>query len=162
MAMRLAEEMPDRIAAIGLIAASMPAHSECIAATTPVSALFMHGTNDPFAPYEGGPMVSDRGEILSIDESVAYWVARNGTDVDPVIETLTDSDPDEGSTVETARYSNGTNGTEVMRYKVIEGGHTEPSIQERYSNLVKSVLKEQNGDIEMAEEVWAFFATQSK
>jgi len=46
--------------------------------------------------------------------------------------------------------------------EVVGGGHTEPSIAERYSNLFLLVVGNQNGDFEMAEEVWGFFSDKSK
>jgi len=48
-----------------------------------------------------------------------------------------------------------------MHYEVVNGGHTEPSIQERYSNLYKLIVGNQNGDIEMAQEIWGFFRALS-
>ena len=43
-------------------------------------------------------------------------------------------------------------------YRIDGGGHNEPSIEERYRALFLRVVGEQNHDIEMADEVWAFFA----
>ena len=54
-------------------------------------------------------------------------------------------------------YVNGVNDSEVLLYRVNNGGHTEPSIAERYANIWKLIVGNQNGDVEMAEEVWDFF-----
>ena len=57
---------------------------------------------------------------------------------------------------------NGTYDTEVAFYEVVGGGHNEPRMSERYSNVFKAIVKEQNGAIEMATKVWNFFKTKIK
>lgn len=159
-AIRLAQEVPDRITAFASIVASNAANSECIDATAKVSALFMNGTEDPFVPYNGGS--SDNGEVISTENTIFYWVNRNATDTEPVITNLPDINTNDGSTVTTYLYKNGGNGTEVLLYKVNNGGHTEPSFSERYNSIWLSIVGNQNGDIEMAYEVWNFFKTKTK
>jgi polyhydroxybutyrate depolymerase len=44
-----------------------------------------------------------------------------------------------------------------MLYKVVNGGHIEPSRRERYSFLWTAFVGTQNEDIESAEEIWKFF-----
>lgn len=158
---RLAQEIPERITAFASIVASNAANSECLNTTTKVSALFMNGTDDPFLPYEGGE-IDTTGEVISTENSVAYWVQRNATDTTPVITDLPNLNTNDGSTITTYWYGNGGEGTEVILYKVTNGGHTEPSIAERYSPLWLAIVGNQNGDIEMASEVWNFFKTKTK
>jgi poly(3-hydroxybutyrate) depolymerase len=45
----------------------------------------------------------------------------------------------------------------VEHYEVVGGGHTEPSVAQRYGPIYKAIVGSQNGDIEMADEVWSFF-----
>ncbi|MBM1107184.1 hypothetical protein JQC67_13605 [Aurantibacter crassamenti] len=160
MAMRLAQEMPEKLSAFAAIVASNPVNSQCTSSALPISALFMNGTEDPINPYEGGEMSSNRGEVFSAQETIAYWVNRNQTDSNPTVTDLANTDTSDNSSVKKHLYTNGANNTEVVLYEVIGGGHTEPSISERYGNLFKAVVKEQNGDIEMANEVWNFFKTK--
>lgn len=40
------------------------------------------------------------------------------------------------------------------------GGHSEPSLVERYSRIYQRVVGRQNHDVEMAEVVWQFFRRQ--
>lgn len=54
-------------------------------------------------------------------------------------------------------YSQGVEGTQVLLYEIIGGGHVEPSIQEQYAAIAELILGKQNHDIEMAEEIWNFF-----
>ncbi len=160
MAMRLAQEIPDKLTAFGAIVASNPVNTQCVNATVPISALFMNGTQDPINPYEGGEMSDDRGEVYSSQETIDYWVNRNQTNTTPTVTDFADTDTGDNCTVRKHVYANGINNTEVVFYEVTGGGHTEPSISERYSNAFKLIVKEQNGDIEMANEVWNFFKTK--
>ena len=50
----------------------------------------------------------------------------------------------------------------LFSLKLNNGGHTEPSISERYSSIWLSIVGNQNGDIEMANEVWDFFKTKTR
>lgn len=150
--MRLAQDIPHRMTAFASIVASGPAKSKCATATIPVSALFMNGTADPLVPYLGGN--TENGTVISTDSSIAYWVKRNGTQTAPII---TQFPQKSSSKVISYRYAQGINGTEVMLYKVEGGGHIEPSRRERYSFLWTAFAGTQNGDIESAEEIWAFF-----
>ncbi len=150
--MRLAQEIPHRMTAFASIVASGPANSKCSTSTIPVSALFMNGTADPLVPYLGGN--TENGSVISTDSSIAYWVKRNGTQPAPII---TEFPQKSSSKVISYRYAQGVNDTEVMLYRVEGGGHIEPSRRERYSFLWTAFAGSQNGDIESAEEIWAFF-----
>lgn len=69
-AIRLAQEIPDRITSFASVVASDAANSECSDATTNVSALFMNGTDDPILPYNGGS--TEDGEVISTESTVSY------------------------------------------------------------------------------------------
>ncbi len=161
MAQRLGVELSDKIAAFASIAAAKPAVSECNSPQRPVSALFMNGTDDNHMPYTGGylsnPPNPDHGSVLSTDSTVNFWVKFNQTDTVPEHYTFPDKDTDDGGIVEKFSYKNGIQGTEVILYKVNGGGHSAPSIRERYSALFEEYFNKQNHDIEMTTEVWNFF-----
>jgi polyhydroxybutyrate depolymerase len=163
MCIKLAQELPEKITAFAAIVSSNAVNSECSNSNIPVSALFMNGTNDPLLPYNGGQMTGNRGEVFATENTIDYWVNRNGTNLTPSISVFPNINTNDNSTVEKTVYSNGTNNTEVVLYKVTGGGHTEPSILERYTApLVPFALGNQNGDIEMVEEVWSFFENKTK
>lgn len=162
MSQRLAQEMPEKITAFASIINSAAENSICSESEEPISALFMNGTMDPLVPYDGGQILNNRGEVKSTDESVQYWIARNQTDTTPIVEIIENSNTDDNSNVEKSIYANGTNNTEVILYKIIGGGHTEPSKVQRYAQIYLSIVGGQNGDMEMAEEVWQFFKDKSK
>ncbi len=166
MTLRLAVELSNRLAAVAPVVAAMPAESECGSPTNPLSVLFMNGTADSHLPYEGGtvsnPPNPDHGTVLSAEESVAYWVEHNKTDTIPIITNFPDINTEDDSHVIRYEFRNGTDGAEVVLYKVIGGGHAEPSIQEQYSALFELMFGKQNHDIEMAHEIWAFFKSKTR
>ena len=73
---------------------------------------------------------------------------------------LPDLDRDDDSTVveETWSMRDGRPGVRLLR--VEGGGHTEPSSAHRYPRLIGHVLGAQNGDVEVADALWRFFAAQ--
>ncbi len=159
MSLRLALELSDTIAAVGVIAAAMP-RVGCSTPGYPISVLLMNGTNDPISPYEGGevaPDIGGRGSVLSTSDSIKLWIDFNQTDTIPEMTRFADTDSPDSSTVTRYTYSNGLEGTQVVLYEVLNGGHTEPSIQEQYAPLIELYLGKQNHDIEMANEIWEFF-----
>ncbi len=162
MTMRLAQEIPERLAAFASIIITLPENSKCEESDIPLSALFMNGTEDPIAPYDGGQISGDRGEVKSTDETIEYWIERNKVDPFPIEESFEDIDTKDNSTVDKFSYINGTNDTEVVLYRVNGGGHTEPSLEEKYSSLYLAIVGRQNHDIEMAQEVWSFFKTKTR
>lgn len=168
MVFRLALERPERFAALAPVVASMPRHSQCAPKAEPVSLLIMNGTSDPLMPYAGGAVGKQkgddhgRGEVLSTRETVAYWVRHNGAHPQPELRTLPDRDPKDGSTVHVQQYRGGRAGSEVLLYEVRGGGHTEPSQREQYGRLYRRIVGPQNHDVEMADEVWAFFKTRQR
>jgi polyhydroxybutyrate depolymerase len=161
-AIRLAQEIPNRITAFASIVAANSVNSKCTNSNVKVSALFMNGTDDPIMPYNGGQMSSNRGEVFSTDNTISYWVQRNATSMTPEISNLPDINTTDGSTITKYVYKNGGSGTEVVLYKVNNGGHIEPSKIERYSSLFLLAVGKQNGDIEMANEIWNFFKDKTR
>jgi len=167
MVFRLAQEQPDRFAAFAAVVAAMPAHNACRESTRPASLLIMNGTDDPILPYRGGPVgrrardQEARGTVLSTADTVKYWLARDGITTEPAVTDMSDTDAHDGSTVHIERYTGGKSDSEVVLYEVRGGGHTEPSRSERYGLLYRLIVGRQNGDIEMADEVWKFFSAHA-
>jgi polyhydroxybutyrate depolymerase len=118
----------------------------------------MNGTDDPILPYDGGQIGVARGIVMSTNDSVAYWVERNGANPTATRTDLPDADTGDMSTIVRYTYDAGPGGAVVEHYEMVGAGHTEPSSAERYGRIYKAVVGEQNGDIEMAEEIWKFFA----
>ncbi len=162
MTMRMGIEHADKIAGLAIINAQMATHSECGQPATPLPILIMNGTADNLVPYDGGTIGPDSGTALSTDSTINLWVKLNDLPTTPAIHDFTNIEMDDHSTVVRELYSNGATGNEVCLYKVIGGGHAEPSIHHQYSSLFELLVGYQNHDIEMAHEVWEFFSSKSK
>ena len=161
MALRLAVALSDKIAAVAAVAASMPDHSKCNPPQKPISVLFMNGTRDNHLPFNGGILSNPpnplHGSVFSTTRSVHFWTIIDETDSIPSVDYFPDLDKNDGSVVTRYTYSNGQKNTQVVLYKIIGGGHSAPSILQRYSKLFELYFSRQNHDIEMVWEVWNFF-----
>lgn len=165
MALRLAVELSEKIAAVATVSASMPDKSDCNPPENPISVLFMNGTKDNHLPYNGGMLSNPpdpvHGTVYPVETSVHMWVALDQTDTQPVVYNFPDLDKNDGGTVTKYTYSNGLGGTQVVLYKINGGGHSAPSIQEQYSTVFERYFGKQNHDIEMTTEVWMFFKNKT-
>ncbi|HUF89019.1 MAG TPA: PHB depolymerase family esterase [Gemmatimonadota bacterium] len=88
---------------------------------------FFLGSDDTFFPPEGRLAGNNliHVRLLSIEESVATWVGRNGCAGAPVVTELPD-DEDDGPTVTRHRHAPCADGAEVVYYSIQGGGHTWP------------------------------------
>jgi polyhydroxybutyrate depolymerase len=86
----------------------------------PVTMILMQGTADPIVDYDGMPGVTG-----SVNQTIDYWKDVNNTTTGPV-ETVWGPTEEDSTIVTRYVYSGGTNGTEVILYKVQGGGHTWP------------------------------------
>jgi polyhydroxybutyrate depolymerase len=160
MALRLAIERGELFRAVAPVVASMPARSECVAPLVPVSVLFINGTKDPIMPFDGGVVGAgnSRGTVVSTRSAMNVWRLTNSMTEPEVERAVPDSLTLDGCTV-TEVVSRPAWPT-VKLLRVEEGGHTEPSATERYANFFLRLVGRQNADLEMADEVWRFFAAQ--
>ena len=146
MAYKLACQLNHRIAAIasvGGVISSGTADNCNPQHTMPV--LQIHGTEDNIVPLNGAT------GWYSVDQTLSYWIDFNGcVQVDTVL--LPDLDPTDGCTVEKISYSNCSDESNVIFYKVINGGHSWPSAAADYPWAGK-----RNKDINASVEIWNFF-----
>jgi polyhydroxybutyrate depolymerase len=126
-AQHLACTLPDKIAAIASVAASVPADASC-AAGRAIPVLFFLGTRDPLVPYEGGDIRVGRlgigGKVLSAADSVAWWVRHNECQTTPLAQYHKDFAG--GLGIDFAAYSSTAVPNAVVVYTVQGGGHTWP------------------------------------
>ena len=123
MCYRLASELSDRIAAIGVVA-GVVALAECKPAR-PVAVLHFHGTADGVVSF----LMTDKNmppfmKLKSVQESIKIWVKLDGCQEEPVVDVL--SKADDPLKVTRKRHPGGRDGTEVVLVEVAGGGHTWP------------------------------------
>ncbi|MCX6302823.1 MAG: alpha/beta hydrolase-fold protein [Bacteroidia bacterium] len=165
MSYRLACEISNKIAAIAPVDGNIPVmlSRECYAAR-PVSVLAINNVNDPLVPYEGGNIYSsirklNLGKVLSVDESIGFWVSRNQCSPLPVVTEEPDTDPKDGTRVTRKEYINNSDGTEVILYSVDGGGHTWPG---GVQYMPAWIVGKTSRDIDANEVIWSFFKKHSR
>lgn len=158
MSLRLAWDLPDRIAAAAAVTAAMPKDVHPTDGP-PTSVLIMNGTADPLVPYGGGQVARNRGAILSTKDSIDYWVARDRCNPTPTITSLPDRSPSDGTSVRTERYVGGTKGTEVLLVTIENGGHTWPG---GWQYLPVRAIGKTSQDIDACDMIWDFLKRQRR
>jgi polyhydroxybutyrate depolymerase len=110
---RLACELSDKIAAIAVVSATMPANltSRC-QTTKPLPVLLIHGTKDEAIPYA----TAGRG-LLSVPDTFKYWSTHNRCS------SLPKELPPTLSGVQTKTYGQCANQTSVVLHSIQGGGH---------------------------------------
>jgi len=131
MSDRLACELSDRIAAIASVAgANQYSTVRDCAPVRSVPVLEIHGTADRCSPYDGGykrcTSLQAYGLAISVPDTVAGSVSRNGCSSTPVVEEWADADPSDGTTVTQMSYPDCSNGGDVSLLRINGGGHTWP------------------------------------
>jgi polyhydroxybutyrate depolymerase len=143
MVYKFAMTMPEKFKAITAIVANLPdsTNMDCIEKKIPMSVMIINGTNDLTNPYNGGISAKNKGLVRSTNDTFQYWATLGGYKGEPSMETLPDTDPTDGKTIE--KYSYKENGKpQVVLLKVINGEHNNPK------------------DIDVFLESWSFFKRQ--
>lgn len=158
MANRLACEIPDRIAAISPVIGAMPANivSNC-KPELPMPVLMINGTEDALVPWSGGYVTFGRktyGRILSVPESVNFWVQHNNCERQPRTLEHPDVDANDETRVYSETYGHCRNGVSVVLYRIEGGGHTWPQGQ-KY--LPAFMIGSTSQDLDANHVIWSFF-----
>lgn len=163
MSFRLACELSEKIAAIAPVAGAMPLDLQYICQPSkPVSALIISGTEDPLVPWEGGEITYNNrklGKVLSVPDTVSYWVGVNNCTKNPDISWLPDSDPNDGTTVKVEIYNHSTKNISIILYQIEGGGHTWPGGNQYFA---VSRIGKTCRDFDANEAIWQFFSSHPK
>jgi polyhydroxybutyrate depolymerase len=125
----LAFNLTGTFAAIAPVCAPMPWGFGNLT-TAPITVIEMHGTADPIISYYG--YGGSGGNVTySVDETIAYWCWVDNITSEPV-ETVWGPSSLDNTVVHRYVYSGGTDGTEVILFKVDGGGHTWPGGPQYY------------------------------
>lgn len=146
MSYKLACELDYRIAKIASVTGSMNSNlfNNC-APGGPVPVMQIHGTSDLTVPYNGSTGVA------SIEDVVDKWVAINNCDTTPMIFDLPDINTNDNCTAQRYTYANGTDDSEVILYKITDGGHTWPNA------IIELGGNNTNRDFDASQVIWEFF-----
>lgn len=155
MSMRYSWERSERIAAAAAVGATMPEWMQW--APKPkrgVSVLFMHGTEDKVILRKGGVVRSPNGgRVLSLVAAVDRWIWANESHGAYSRHLVPDTARD-GTTVTLDRITGGRDGSDILLYTIVGGGHTWPG-----GEIVKAKAKSGRTcmDLLASEEIWLFF-----
>jgi len=111
--------MPDRIAAVGLVAAAHLFPWSLCTDLRPVPMIAFHGTADDATPYEGGKSWVVEKPFPSIPMQTAVWAKRNQCAPIPVESRVTHD-------VTRREYTQCVSNAPVILYTIDGGGHTWP------------------------------------
>ncbi|GLY79296.1 alpha/beta hydrolase family esterase [Actinoallomurus iriomotensis] len=160
LVMRLAHEAPGLLAGAAVLAATMPAPENFLAADTPPAPLpvmLVHGTKDPIVAYEGGTMswwqrrlFKVGGGSWSAPRTARYFAERNGITAAPVV---TRDPAPAGAVTEVERSDYREEGKPpVVLYTIHRGGHTVPGPAKN-----PAVLGRTSREADAAELIGTFF-----
>ncbi len=162
MSYRLGCELSEKITAIAAVTASLAVNKvKEWSPSRPMPVLIIAGTADPLVPWEGGDIrLGGRtyGTVVSVPDTVKFWVEKNGCVARPVVRRLPDSEPNDGTSVRRETYSGCRSGAEVVLYAVEGGGHTWPG---GLQYLPERVIGKTSKEFDASEVIWQFLKTHS-
>ncbi|MCX6006361.1 MAG: dienelactone hydrolase family protein [Chloroflexi bacterium] len=158
MSNRLGCELSDKIAAIAPVAGNIPEKTASTwSPSRAVSVLIINGTEDPLVPYNGGDvsfLSIKRGTVISVADTVKFWVTRDGCPGAPQMEQLPHINPADPTSTTVEKYTGCRDGTEVVLYRVNGGGHTWPGGLQYMS---ERFIGKTSRDFSATETIWQFF-----
>ena len=155
MSYYLACSLPDRIASVAGVAGQMPVlvQENCEPGRS-ISTMHFHGTLDPIVPFEGIPSVWPPPP-----ETSSFWAENNNCAPDSVVTEVEDISTSDSTTVTRIEYIDCEDDTEVVFYRINDGGHPWPG-----STPVPGFefLGHTNQDINATAEILSFFERNPK
>lgn len=121
MSYKLACEASDKIAAIASVTGSIvPSELKSCVPIRMMPVMQIHGTADPTVSYNGSVINAP------IDDIISFWSKRNGCNLMSETIQIEDINTLDQCTAERIQYTDCDEGTEVVLYKIEDGGHTWP------------------------------------
>lgn len=138
--------LPDRFAAVGMVAAAQLSPFDWCRDRPAVPMIAFHGTDDRMTPYHGGKTWVAPRPFPDIPTFTANWARRNKCAPAP-IESAVAGD------VTRRSYTNCADGADVVLYTIAGGGHTWPGGQ----GLAEWFAGPTSASVDASREMWAFF-----
>lgn len=150
LASRLASQLYKKIAAIGVVAATLD-EDEGYAPEKPMPVIYMHGTKDKIFSPKGGKKFGRL--IYSHNDVIKLWVGLDKCNPKPVVTDIADHAQD-GTSIVKEEYSNPANGLKVISYTIVNGGHTWPG---GWQYLPVFLVGKTTHNLDACQEMWSFF-----
>ncbi|NOR90879.1 MAG: hypothetical protein GQ524_11580, partial [Anaerolineales bacterium] len=154
MANRVACELADKVAAVGVVTGPPVEPPGGCNPERPISLIAFYGTDDPLVAYEGGIVresfisklihrSSNPIAFPSVESYIEAWAERDGCP--PVPEPI----PAQGD-ASGVRFTDCKNSSEIVFYTIEGGGHTWPGGRPTFVGKTSS-------DIDASQVMWKFF-----
>lgn len=162
MSNRLGLELPDKLAAIASVVASLPEPlAQKSFKSQPMPVIIVNGTDDPLVPWNGGDVRVFRksaGRVLSTPDTVQFWLKHNKCSPEPSTGQLPDNDPGDGIRVIKSEYHGGADGAgDVTLYALEGGGHTWHGPRPLVQYLPPALIGRASKDFDATDVIWDFF-----
>ncbi|HEY5088159.1 MAG TPA: PHB depolymerase family esterase [Gemmatimonadaceae bacterium] len=159
MTYRLASTLSDKLAAIGVTAGSIgmvDEHGDTLRIAPPahpVSVIHFHGLADPSVPYAGGPESDGPDNIISVKNTISFWISADHCKPAPVSRTVS---ADKNVIIE--MYGPCAKGTAVVLYTIIDGTHRWPGDEVPWYTFPGR----DDSDVVATDVMWDFFAAHPR
>jgi polyhydroxybutyrate depolymerase len=160
MTHRLACDLTRRFAAVATVAANMPVSlSTKCSPTRAMPIAMLSGDADPLMPYAGGSIPSGiSGNVLSVADTVKFWLNKNGLVATAKTTSLTDADATDGTTTTLLEYGAAGSSNDIALYSIKGGGHTWPGGTQYFTeSIIGKVARDFSGN----DAIWNFFIKHS-
>ena len=156
----LAARLSARIAAIGPVSGilGVPIRNH-FRPTSPVSVISFNGTDDQLVPFAGIEPSAGDG-LLSVPDTIAFWVGIDGCTPEPIVTKDEPSPLDEGTNIVRFYYGKKATDSEVLAFVIEHGGHTWPGkhTDPEWAKIAGKTAV----SINATELMWDFFSTHAK
>ncbi len=154
LAQKIAMQSAEKIAGIGIVAATMPTmqYNLQLKPNQPMPVVMINGTHDHAFPWRGGNtsiLGVKVGSVIPVKTMLQYWLSANGGIKEE--QPLDNEIMNEGEEIEVKNYITNKN-TQVTLFKINGGGHTWPggSVPFTYIPFLGKQVKSLNA----AEVIW--------
>ena len=121
MTYKLTCELPQPLTAVAGVACNMIYATQLFCLTSAeIPVMHFHGTADAIVSYNGA------FGITPVDTTLRWFVNRNNCNPVPAVVQIPDTSTSDNCHVEKQHFTGGNNGSEVIFYKIFNGGHTWP------------------------------------
>jgi polyhydroxybutyrate depolymerase len=152
MALRFCVELPHRIAALAVVAASLTdSLANRLQAGGTGSILFVHGTADDVTPYDGCRLPGG-GRTLSVEDAAKKWATAHGCSRVPVRGRM--GDLRKNPNISVLNYGPCQNQNQVRLFRIEDGGHRWPGESKELSKFGDGRMRQ---ELNASEVIWKFF-----
>ncbi len=157
----LALKLPDKIAAVASVAATLSDLHEGMMTHKPVPIMYILGVEDPLVPFSGGKiggkvLWKSRGTAIPAERAVDFWLSNNGIAKNKRQEEVLDTIPEDGTKVMFRDYGQPGSRSQVSVYEIEGGGHTWPR---GWQYLPVAVVGKTSQEMDANSVIWQFFNT---